>query len=780
MIPVTLERIIAGYGESDRKMVLSAWDEACTALEGRLRGNNKAPFIEHPLGVAQIIAEMTGLGADAVTAVFLHEANRFQSEDAAGLNSSPMLQSFRRRYPADIISIVQSLNRISFIRLQETNLDAERYRKLLVSYSGDPRAIIIKLADRLEIIRNLDLIPPSKQQSKILEALLLYVPLAHQTGLYAIKSEMEDRYLRFADPEQYRSITNKLKATEKDREKLADTFIRPLRQKLDREGIHYVMKARTKSAYSIWKKMLKQKVPFEKIYDVFAMRFIIDCPPVRKTEHELCWKVYSLVTEEYEPDVNRLRDWLTVPKPNGYESLHTTVAIAPGNFVEVQIRTSRMDAVAEMGNASHWSYKGVQSETRLTDWLNHVREMLSSDSRMESADRSPALLGEVFVFTPTGELKQLHAGATVLDFAFSIHSNVGLKCTGGRINGRMASIREELHDGDVVEIITSRNQKPTQDWLNFVVTTKARTKIRQKLKEEENKRAAAGKEMLARRARNWKIEIRDEDLAAVAKKLRFKTLNEFFEKVGQGVVDLLELKEFFMSIEEEAGSGSGSGGSAPGGVAGGSGSGTSGFGGGPAGGSAKGSVTGGGSAGSGSVGLASGRASGVASGRAGAGGLDEEPADDYVIIGSGNLGNVEYKMARCCNPVYGDDVFGFVTVKDGLKIHRMSCPNAARLLDMYPYRIQKVRWRKDKETSRSQVSLRIVARGDISATQTVLDVIGRFKASVRSMQTTEHDEGPAAGTIEINIQLYVPSDTELDKILALLRRSRTILQVTRL
>ena len=559
MIPVTLERIIAGYGESDRKMVLSAWDEACTALEGRLRGNNKAPFIEHPLGVAQIIAEMTGLGADAVTAVFLHEANRFQAEDAAGLNSSAMLQSFRRRYPADIISIVQSLNRISFIRLQETNLDAERYRKLLVSYSGDPRAIIIKLADRLEIIRNLDLIPPSKQQSKVLEALLLYVPLAHQTGLYAIKSEMEDRYLRFADPEQYRSITNKLKATEKDREKLADTFIRPLRQKLDREGIQYVLKARTKSAYSIWKKMLKQKVPFEKIYDVFAMRFIIDCPPDRKTEHELCWKVYSLVTEEYEPDVNRLRDWLTVPKPNGYESLHTTVAIAPGNFVEVQIRTSRMDAVAEMGNASHWSYKGVQSETRLTDWLNHVREMLSTDSRMETADRSPALLGEVFVFTPAGELKQLHAGATVLDFAFGIHSNVGLKCTGGRINGRMASIREELHDGDVVEIITSRNQKPTQDWLNFVVTTKARTKIRQKLKEEENKRAAAGKEMLARRARNWKIEIRDEDLAAVAKKLRFKTLNEFFEKVGEGAVDLLELKEFFMSIEEEAGYGPGAG-----------------------------------------------------------------------------------------------------------------------------------------------------------------------------------------------------------------------------
>lgn len=742
MIPVALERIIADYNEADRKMVLSAWDEACTALDGRLRGNNKAPFIEHPLGVAQIVTEMTGLGADAVTAVFLHEANRFQAEDAAGLNSSPMLQSMRRRYPADIISIVQSLNRISFIRLQETNLDAERYRKLLVSYSGDPRAIIIKLADRLEIIRNLDLIPPSRQQSKVLEALLLYVPLAHQMGLYGIKSEMEDRYLKFADPEQYRNITNQLKATEKDREQLADTFIRPLREKLDREGIHYVLKARTKSAYSIWKKMLKQKVPFEKIYDVFAMRFIIDCPPDRKTEHELCWKVYSLVTEEYEPDVNRLRDWLTVPKPNGYESLHTTVAIAPGNFVEVQIRTSRMDAVAEMGNASHWSYKGVQSETRLTDWLNHVREMLSSDSKMETADRTPALLGEVFVFTPTGELKQLHAGATVLDFAFSIHSNVGLKCTGGRINGRMASIREELHDGDVVEIITGRNQKPTQDWLNIVVTTKARNKIRQKLKEEENKRAAAGKEMLARRARNWKIEIRDEDLATIAKRLKCKTLNEFFEKVGDETIDLLELKEFFTHIEDEGASGPG--------------------------------VPGGGST-AGAVGSGAG-ASGAGSSEAGG----PDGGDDYVIIGSGQLGNVEYKMAKCCNPIFGDEVFGFVTVKDGLKIHRMSCPNAARLLDLYPYRIQKVRWRRDKETSRSQVTLKIVARGDISATQTVLGVIGRFKASVRSMQTTEHDDGPAAGTIEINIQLYVPSDTELDKILALLRRSRTILQVTRL
>jgi len=707
------------YSGTGREMVIAAYEEACKALGDHTRGNKK-PFIEHPLGVAHIVSDELGLQAEAVTAVFLHEANRFQGTNAAELNSSALLASFKGRFPADVIEIVKSLNNISFISLQQTGLEEERYRKLILSYSTDPRVVIIKIADRLEVLRSIDAIPSSKRNSKITESLLLYAPLAHQLGLYLIKSEMEDIFLRFMEPEQYRAITNKLKATEKEREALATRFIGPLREKLDRNGISYTMKARTKSAYSIWKKMQAQKVPFEKIYDVFAMRFIIDCPPEREKEHELCWKVYSLVTEEYMPDTNRLRDWLSKPKSNGYESLHTTVTTGEGTTVEVQIRTVRMDFEAEQGNAAHWSYKGVKSETMVSDWLNRVRDAMHSKANAEYERMSPDLLKQIFVFTPTGDLRELSTGATVLDFAFDIHSNLGCKCSGARVNGRMVPIREVLHTGDVVEIITGKNQKPNNDWLNFVISSKARTKIKQKLKEEENKAAASGKEIVQRRLKNWKMEMSDTDLFELAKKYHKKTINEFFAAVGAEEIDVAGLKEALVEVQtpkeyipEPA---------------------------------AKGSEK----------------------------SQGKEETSDYLVIGNG-LGKVSYKLSKCCNPIFGDDVFGFVTIKEGLKIHRISCPNASRLISEFPYRIQKVRWADNAGRSSSQVSLKIVAGNELTVTNAVISTVNMFKASIRSFNVQEKGSEQ-----EIHILTYVSSNEELDKILASLKKLKDVRQVTRL
>ena len=417
-------------------------------LSGLLRYNGH-PFIEHPVGTARIASAEIGLPAGCIAAVFLHEAVRMQPEASKRLTG----------FPAEVLQIVDGLNKISTIKPKDTRLEAENYKKLIVQYSTDPRVTVLKIADRLEVMRNLQSFPRTVREGKALETLMLYIPLAHQLGLYNIKSEMEDIYFRHAYPEEYRAITNKLKATEHDREKLTAEFIEPLKRKLSEAGISYKLKIRTKTAWSIFKKMQKQKVPFEGVYDVFAIRFIVDCEPVREKELKLCWDVYSYVTEEYEPDTSRLRDWLTKPKENGYECLHITVKNREGAFLEVQIRSKRMDDVAENGNAAHWSYKGIGHEATMDRWLQSVRYALEHPGTSSDDLPSPPEK-EIFVYTPTGELRILPAGATVLDFAFNIHSGVGVRCTGARIGGKSVSIREHLHTGDVVEIQTGRQRKP--------------------------------------------------------------------------------------------------------------------------------------------------------------------------------------------------------------------------------------------------------------------------------------------------------------------------------
>ena len=683
-------------------MLTEARNIALRALEAELRSNGH-PFIEHPDNVVAIVRDEIGLPEACQVAVYLHEATRLHPDIPVDA------------FPEDVRTMVDGLNKISTIKPRDTRLEAENYKKLIVQYSSDPRVTLIKIADRLEVMRNLQYFPKGARDQKLLETLMLYIPLAHQLGLYNIKSEMEDIWFRHAEPEQFRAITNKLKATEKDREELSRDFIEPLKKKLSAAGIAYKLKVRTKTAYSIYRKMQAQNVPFEGVYDVFAIRFIIDCEPDRKKELDLCWKVYSYVTEEYEADTNRLRDWLTQPKPNGYESLHITVRNRAGNALEVQIRTKRMDEVAESGLASHWSYKGIKGAQTLDGWLTSVRYNLEhrSDAAPEDLPKPPA--GEIFVFTPTGELRILPAGASVLDFAFNIHSGLGCRCTGARISGKAVSIREPLKTGDVVEIMTGKNQHPSRDWLGWVVTGKARQKIRQELDAAERKRAAEGRELLERRLKNWKLEFPDDMMKDFMKSRKISSVIPFMAAIADGQIDINEIKAWIQKAAEEEKPAAASAAEAP------------------------------------------------KPERWTAEGATAAGSDNILVLNAKNVRGMDYKMARCCNPVFGDDVFGFVTRGEGIKIHRMSCPNAARLISNYPYRIQKVRWVNTGSDADFQCSLSITADLEHSVLADVMNVIGQFKASVRSFNVSENRR---VGSYEISVRLMVPSNTELDKVLS--------------
>ena len=711
------------FDEGGKEMIRSAYAIAAEALKEHKRSNGN-PFIEHPDAVARIVYEEIGLSAECIAAVYLHEATRFFPE------TDIMSAGFGK----DVYTIVDGLNKISTIKPKDTKLEAENYKKLIVSYSKDPRVTVLKIADRLEVMRSLDMFPKLSRERKVLETMMLYIPLAHQLGLYNIKGEMEEIYFRHAEPEQYRAITNKLKSTERDRQKLMTQFIEPLKQKLSDEGIQYKLKVRTKTALSIYKKMQKQKVPFEGVFDVFAIRFIIDCEEDRAVEHALCWKVFSYVTEEYESDTKRLRDWISNPKPNGYESLHITVKNKEGSFLEVQIRTKRMDDMAESGLASHWSYKGIRHEATLDKWLTAVRKALENplgsegdpmaayyeDELMEMPTK------EIFVFTPSGELRKLPAGATVLDFAFDIHTNLGIRCTGGKVNGKAVRINEKLKTGDVVEIMSGKNQKPSQDWLNIVVSNKARNKIRQKLSEAEFKKAADGKELLGRRLKNWKMELDDETMATMMKKLPYKTINAFYAAVGEGELDVADIKNMINEIRNvEAGPAS------------------------------------------------------VETERKTGAGIQEKSGnnDDILVIDAKNVKGIDYRMAKCCNPVFGDDVFGFVTRTEGIKIHRMSCPNASRLIDMYPYRIQKVKWSDNPSTGNFQTGLRVTAALEPSVINEIMDIVNSFRASIRMFNVTENDR---QSTYEITMKIAVPSNLELDKVTSQIRNLRNVIKISRM
>ncbi len=682
---------------------------AVQALEGENRYDG-SPFIGHADGVADIVTQEIGLPDSCAAAVYLHEATRVHKD----IDISA--------FPQDVRLMVDGLNKISTIKPKDTRLEAENYKKLIVQYSADPRVSVIKIADRLEVMRHLEMFPKMSRDQKLLETLMLYMPLAHQLGLYKINSELGDIYFRHAEPEQYRAITNKLKATEKDRERLTEEFIEPLKKKLSDAGIHYKLKVRTKSAWSIWRKMQVQKVPFEGVYDVFAIRFIIDCEPDRTLEKDFCWRVFSYVTEEYESDTKRLRDWITKPRPSGYESLHITVKNARGNYLEVQIRTVRMDDIAENGPAAHWAYKGIQQESTTQTWLQSVRDALSNPLVASAEDLPAPPDKEIFVFTPSGELRMLKAGSSVLDFAFGIHSGLGARCSGGLVNGKAVKINEKLKTGDTVEILTSKNQRPNRDWLGWVVTSKARSKIKLELDAEERKRATEGREILERRLRNWKLEFPDDIQSEYMKAHGYKSVMPFMAAIADGTLDVNDIKAF---IQEKA-----------------------------------------------------------------SGSREEVQAQDHkrfipvtdngediLVLNAKDVKGLDYKMAACCNPVFGDDVFGFVTRSAGIKIHRMSCPNAARLLERYPYRIQKVVWQDTATAGSFLATLVVTSEPEHSVLSSIMTVTGQFRASIRSLNVAENHRN---GTFEITIRLFVPSSLELDKVISQISAIRQVSRVKRL
>ena len=671
---------------------------------------------------AEILSEEIGLKGDTTDAVMLIP------EIEAG---HMPLEEVGKTYGESVVRILHGLERIQQLYEKNPAVESENFRNLLLSFAEDMRVILIMIADRvnrMRQIRDTENVEAKLEVSQ--EAAYLYAPLAHKLGLYKLKSELEDLSLKYMEHDAYYHIREKLNETKAARDAYIERFIKPVADKVQAAGIKCHIKGRTKSIHSIWQKMKKQKCPFEGVYDLFAIRIIIDCPV--EQEKMQCWQAYSIVTDMYQPNPKRLRDWLSVPKSNGYESLHITVLGPEQKWVEVQIRTERMDEIAERGVAAHWRYKGVKGETGLDEWLTNIRSMLEHSEGMEAMDQFKMDLyeDEVFVFTPKGDLYKFPAGATVLDFAYHVHSKIGNQCTGGRINGRVVPIRQELKSGDQVEILTSANQKPRQEWLNIVKTSRAKSKIRLALKETQVKDGLFAKEMLERKFKNRKIEQDEGTMFHVIKKMGFKEVSDFYKQIAEGVLDTNAVIDKFLELKESEKT-----------------------------------VTGDNIARSASeFELDESKIAGL-----------NQPVNDDVLVIDRNLKGLDYQLAKCCSPIYGDDVFGFVTVSGGIKIHRCDCPNASELRRRFGYRIVKAKW-SGKGSSQYSITLRIIGNDDIGIVNNLTSVISKDeKLVLRSINIDSHD-GLFSGTLVVMIN----DNTRLEALMKKLRTVRGVKQVDRI
>lgn len=687
-----LSQVTLNYSRNDSKVIVSAMRQSERLMRGMVRYDG-SPFVQHSLGVARIVASNLGLGPSAVVASLMHDVARL------ALMSMSQIEA---KYGATVTQILRGMNSISSVDAKVSTLQAENFKELIISYSTDPRVLLIKIADRLEVMRSLDKFPELKRNKKSWETLHLYAPLAHKLGLYTIKTEMEDLSLKYLEHKEFTSIQQKLKDSEDERMALIREFIKPIEAKLNELGINYKIKSRTKSIYSIWRKMRKQRVPFEGVYDIFAIRIIVDCPS--EIEKMQCWTVFSVVTDYYTPNPDRMRDWISIPKSNGYESLHATVLagqklmplyeLTSPKWIEVQIRTLRMDDVAERGVAAHWRYKELSSGAMSSEaWLERLRSIVdSSASDLPLGEEFDFTVGssEVFVFTPTGDLRKLPEGATVLDFAFDIHSNVGASCTGATVNGRAVPIKERLRSGDVVEIKSSKNQRAKVDWLNIVVTNKAKSKIRQILREELASSATLGKEELERKIKNWRLSMTmEEAVTLLCKYYKVKTGLEVYDMIAEGRASMNEIKELLTRYLLEG------------------------------------------------MPITEPKPRRVAPTNTQA----KSTSSDSLIIDN-SVPGVEYKMAGCCNPIYGDDVFGFVTIHSGITIHRKSCPNAPRLTEQYPYRIMEARWREGASSSGAFLtSLKFDGTDVPGIASTITETVGhKLEVNIRSINMTAYKE----------------------------------------
>ena len=671
---------------------------------------------------AQILEEEIGLKGDAIQAVHLIP----EIEDGR-----ISIEQVEEQYGPQVARILQGLNRIQQLYQKNPVVESENFRNLLLSFAEDMRVILIMIADRVNLMRQIrDTQNIEAKMEVSQEAAYLYAPLAHKLGLYKLKSELEDLSLKYMEHDAYYMIREKLNATKAARDAYIDAFIKPVEEKVKAAGIQCHIKGRTKSIHSIWQKMKKQKCGFEGIYDLFAIRIIIDCP--EEKEKMQCWQAYSIVTDMYQPNPKRLRDWLSVPKSNGYESLHITVLGPEQKWVEVQIRTERMDEIAERGVAAHWRYKGVKGETGLDDWLTGIRNMLEHADGLDAMDQFKMDLyeDEVFVFTPRGDLFKFPVGATVLDFAYHIHSKIGNQCTGGRINGRVVSIRQLLKSGDQVEILTSANQKPRQEWLSFVKTSRAKSKIRLALKETQVKEGLFAKEMLERKFKNRKIEQEESTMFHVIKKLGFKEVSDFYKSIADGVLDVNTVIEKYVEIKE-----------------------------------GEKTVTGDNQARS---------ACEFELDNSKFSPQNATPSDDTLVIDR-NLKGLDYQLARCCHPIYGDPIFGFVTINGGIKIHRQDCPNAPELRRRYGYRVVKARW-SGKGASQYSITLRVIGNDDIGIVNNLTSIISKDeKLVLRSINIDSHD-----GLFSGNLVVMLEDTSRLEQLIKKLRTVKGVKQVDRI
>ena len=671
---------------------------------------------------AQILEEEIGLKGDAIQAVHLIP------EIEEGRLS---IEQVEDQYGPQVARILHGLNRIQQLYQKNPVVESENFRNLLLSFAEDMRVILIMIADRVNLMRQIrDTQNVEAKMEVSQEAAYLYAPLAHKLGLYNLKRELEDLSLKYLEHDAYYMIREKLNATKAARDAYIEAFIKPVEEKMKAAGIQCHIKGRTKSIHSIWQKMKKQKCGFEGIYDLFAIRIIIDCPEDK--EKMQCWQAYSIVTDMYQPNPKRLRDWLSVPKSNGYESLHITVLGPEQKWVEVQIRTERMDEIAERGVAAHWRYKGVKGETGLDEWLTGIRNMLEHADGLDAMDQFKMELyeDEVFVFTPRGDLYKFPVGATVLDFAYHIHSKLGNQCTGGRINGRVVSIRQLLKSGDQVEILTSANQKPRQEWLSFVKTSRAKSKIRLALKETQVKEGLFAKEMLERKFKNRKIEQDEATMFHVIKKLGFKEVSDFYKSIADGDLDVNTVIEKYLEIKESEKT-----------------------------------VTGDNQARSAAeFDLDSSKFSN----------LNSNLADDTLVIDR-NLKGLDYQLARCCHPIYGDPIFGFVTINGGIKIHRQDCPNAPELRRRYGYRVVKARW-SGKGASQYSITLRVIGTDDIGIVNNLTSIISKDERLVlRSINIDSHD-----GLFSGNLVVMLEDTSRLEQLIKKLRTVKGVKQVDRI
>lgn len=647
------------------------------------------PYILKPLEIANICANELGLSYQSVCAVLLYHAVE---------TDKVKLSDIEEKIGTKAVKIIEGRLRIAKLQNDKSYLQSEQFRKLFITLSEDIRIILTKLADLLYSLRHADYYSSDIQEKLVMDANILYAPIAYKLGLYNVKLEMEDLALKISKPNEYNEIETKLEETKKTREKYVNEFVKPIEESIQSSNILAETKYRTKSVYSIYQKMIKQKVEFEGVYDVFAIRVIIDCP--MEDEKAMCWRVYSLITDKYTPNPSRLRDWISIPKSSGYESLHTTVMGPEGKWVEIQIRSKRMDEIAEKGVAAHWRYKGVKATNSLDNYLNQVRELLDNISHTEGDVVNQFAMevesDEIFVFTPKGDLKTVPKGSTVLDFAFEVHTLVGGRCVAAKVNNKAVKLRHVLNNGDQVEIITSKNQKPAADWLNIVKTSKAKSGIRKLLQEEKQKEANIGKEIFERKFKNWKVEIDPAEINKILKKYKLKTANDLYYLIGTEKIDVQEIRDFILELQTPVDS------------------------------------------------VQNNLQTNVKS-------KPKNNQSSDVLSIDQNLKNINYHFANCCNPIKGDSIAGFVSIGKGITIHRTNCKNFLQLQEKYPYRIQEASWQSDTNDQSFIATIKVLGNDQLGILNNISEVISNeMKINMQSLSINSKN-GQFEGVIKIMV-----------------------------